>query len=124
MAAPQLNLPALLADVGSLSAGGAKAAENIDVKGLSSKLVGLLPKNGPIVSQPYGQAPVINTQYGQIPLTNSLTPEGRQRFLPILRALVTILEKPYLNTGEVNQLLALARKLNVELNEAIPSTDF
>ena len=136
MAAPQIFNPALQGDIGAISADGAAAAANVDFKALGNKLVGLLPASGPIVSQPdyytlynnqnaYAErAPVINTKYGQVPLTNNLTPEGRQRFLPTLKTLVAILEKPTLSPAEVNQLLELSRNLNLELNSVIPSVDF
>ena len=58
---------------------------------------------------------------GQFPLTNNLTPDVRARFLPVLKTLVSVLEKPTLNPTEVNQLLELSRNLNKELNAAIPA---
>ena len=76
------NYPTLKADINQIKGIGA-AAQSVDFKGLAEKLNGLLPENGPIVTQsaqtygypyvnfgypdPYALTPyVVNTKYGKI----------------------------------------------------------
>ena len=58
---------------------------------------------------------------GQVPVVNHLTLAERQRFLPTLKTLISVLEKPQLDATEVNFLLEQARDLSKALNEAIPA---
>ena len=106
----------------------------------TAELKTILPSSGPVVTNA-GGVPSVNTKFGKLLCFNSLnilkifafpgafalprysnvTPQARAQLLPVLKALVSIFEKPELSPQDANELLSLSRDLTNQLPTALSS---
>merc|ERR1712241_836822 len=73
-----------------------------------------IPATGPIIKDIPNQGPSFNFEFGKIPLDrkNLMTPEERNRFLPVMRALLKVMETSTPAPEDINTLLVLSRDLS------------
>jgi len=79
-----------------------------------------IPATGPLIKNIPNQGPSWNLEFAKIPLDrkNLMTPEERNRFLPVMRALLKVMETSTPAPEDVNTLLVLSRDLSKYIPEA------
>jgi len=72
----------------------------------------LLPETGDHIVNVPGQGPSFNTALGKLPLgDNIMTPEERAQWLPVMKALLKVMETDKPAPSDINDLLVITRNL-------------
>merc|ERR1712193_237561 len=83
----------------------------------------LLPESGDHIINVPGQGPSFNTKIGKFPIgKNIMSAQERQRFLPVMKALLKVMETNQPAPADVNDLLVKTRNLQKYVPEG--SVDF
>merc|ERR1712241_1317861 len=89
------------------------AASPVGSSGASLSTFGI-PATGPLIENVPNQGPPFNLDFGKFPLDskNLMTAEERSRFLPVMRALLKVMETSTPAPEDINTLLVLSRDLS------------